>query len=159
MDKTHSKNESGQVLVILVLVIVGLLAFTALAIDGGLLLADRRGAQNAGDAAVLAGGYRLANTLEDYDQGYNVNYLNWDCVPVNDIRDKYAIPEAAQQAAKNDYPITNTINLNSSITILCEAGRIWEVISISMWTLQQTLPLESIQPLRILHLMVPYKIV
>jgi hypothetical protein len=47
-------SEAGQVLVLIVFMIVGLLGFAALAIDGGMLLAERRRAQNAADAGVMA---------------------------------------------------------------------------------------------------------
>jgi len=47
-------TESGQSLVLIVLMIVGLIGFAALAIDGGMLLAERRRAQNASDAGVMA---------------------------------------------------------------------------------------------------------
>ncbi len=47
-------TERGQVLVLIVLAIVGLLAFAALALDGGMLLLERRRAQNAADAGVMA---------------------------------------------------------------------------------------------------------
>ncbi len=46
--------ESGQALVLLVLALVGLIGFTALALDGGMLYAERRRGQNASDAAALA---------------------------------------------------------------------------------------------------------
>jgi hypothetical protein len=122
MNQKRPSSEQGQVLVLLVLVIVGLLAFTALAIDGGLLLADRRGAQNAGDAAVLAGGYRVANTLEDYEKGYTIDYEDWNCSDVSPVI-ALAKVEAAQQAAANSYPITNSLKIDSSIAMVCEGGK------------------------------------
>ena len=54
MNKTV-KSERGQVLVIVALALIGLIAITGLAIDGSIILADRRHAQNAADTAVLAG--------------------------------------------------------------------------------------------------------
>jgi hypothetical protein len=69
--KNHNNNEQGQAMVLLLLVIVGLFGALALAIDGGMIMYDRRSAQNAADAAALAGGYELANnpwnttTLQD----------------------------------------------------------------------------------------------
>jgi hypothetical protein len=48
------RSESGQVFVILVLVLFGLIGFTALAIDGGMIYSERRRAQNAADAGALA---------------------------------------------------------------------------------------------------------
>ena len=122
MKEKQSSSENGQVLVILVLVIVGLLAFAALAIDGGLLLADRRGAQNAGDTAVLAGGYRMANTLEDYAKGYSITYLNWSCSSVNEIATLYAKPEAESQAGTNGYPITTNDHITSTLDMDCNPG-------------------------------------
>ena len=50
----HKKSEKGQALVIIALAAVGLFAFTALAIDGGMVYSDKRHAQNAADTAVLA---------------------------------------------------------------------------------------------------------
>ncbi|HNB51169.1 MAG TPA: Tad domain-containing protein [Anaerolineales bacterium] len=114
MKQNHSVSERGQVLVFLVLIMVGLLAFTALAVDGGLIFADRRGAQNAADAAVLAGGYRAANTLEDYNLNFNITYSNWDCAEVQAVMDIAEI-EAFQQATMNQYPINGA----SSLTMSC----------------------------------------
>ena len=50
----HKKSEKGQALVIIALAVVGLVAFTALAIDGGMVFSDRRHAQNAADTAAFA---------------------------------------------------------------------------------------------------------
>ena len=47
-------TESGQTLVLILLMVVGLIGFAALAIDGGMLLWERRRAQNAADAGVMA---------------------------------------------------------------------------------------------------------
>src|SRR3990172_1767730 len=52
--KETKHSESGQVFVILVLALIGLLGFTALAIDGGVVDSERRRAQNAADAGALA---------------------------------------------------------------------------------------------------------
>ena len=51
---TDSQAHDGQVLIILAVSMVVLLGFLAAAVDVGLLLAQRRGAQNAVDAAALA---------------------------------------------------------------------------------------------------------
>ena len=53
------RSQRGQSLVILAVGIVGLLGFSGLAIDGGILFADRRHAQNAADAGALAGAFSL----------------------------------------------------------------------------------------------------
>jgi hypothetical protein len=51
---TGNASNRGQVLIIFVFVIIGLIGLTGLAIDGGDIYQDRRGAQNAADAAALA---------------------------------------------------------------------------------------------------------
>ncbi len=62
------ENERGQAIVIIAFAMVGLLAFVALAIDGGNTLTERRRAQNAADAGALAGArtiiVQLANGIE-----------------------------------------------------------------------------------------------
>ena len=52
--KNQTRNEQGQVLVLLTIAIVVLLGFSALAIDGGMAYAERRQAQNAADTAAMA---------------------------------------------------------------------------------------------------------
>ena len=54
MEK-KSFSENGQVLILIALAIIGLIGFTALAVDGGAAFSDRRHAQNAADTAALAG--------------------------------------------------------------------------------------------------------
>lgn len=59
--KTRNLNKaSGQILILLAVGLVALLGFVALALDGGSIYLDRRSAQNAADAAALAGAYQLA---------------------------------------------------------------------------------------------------
>jgi Flp pilus assembly protein TadG len=49
-----SKTEQGQAIVLIALAIIGLVGFTALSVDGGLVFSDRRHAQNAADTAAMA---------------------------------------------------------------------------------------------------------
>lgn len=56
------KTEKGQALILIALGLIVLVGFTALAIDGGSALADRRTAQNAADNAALAAAYSLATS-------------------------------------------------------------------------------------------------
>ncbi len=48
------KRERGQAIVLIALAIVGLVGFTALSVDGGLVFSDRRQAQNAADTAAMS---------------------------------------------------------------------------------------------------------
>ncbi|HSJ87454.1 MAG TPA: Tad domain-containing protein [Anaerolineales bacterium] len=57
--KPKKLNQRGQALVLIALAIVGLVGFTALAIDGGNVFSDRRHAQNASDTASLAAALAL----------------------------------------------------------------------------------------------------
>lgn len=56
----NGKNERGQVLVLAVLMLGGLLGFSAIALDGGNIYADRRSAQAAADSASMAGALAVA---------------------------------------------------------------------------------------------------
>jgi Flp pilus assembly protein TadG len=55
------QQERGQVVVLIMAVMVALLGFTALAVDGGRVYADRRDAQNAADNAALAAALAIIN--------------------------------------------------------------------------------------------------
>ncbi len=62
----HKKPlEKGQAIIVMMLGIVVLLGFTALAIDGGMVYSQRRAAQNAADAAALAGALQKVNNNDD----------------------------------------------------------------------------------------------
>jgi len=52
--KKKKYTEHGQALILIALAMVGLVGFTALAIDGGNVFSDRRHSQNASDTSVLA---------------------------------------------------------------------------------------------------------
>ena len=94
------KVERGQVVVILAFAIVGLLAFAALAIDGGMMFSDRRHAQNAADAAAMAGAYAVAN-----NPGAG---LTPDQIEINIVK-----PPATARATQNGY----TSDAKTTVTI------------------------------------------
>ena len=52
-------GESGQVIVMVAITMVGLVAVVGLVTDGGLVFAQRRDLQNAADAAALAGAMQI----------------------------------------------------------------------------------------------------
>lgn len=60
-----SRNERGQVAVLIMATMVALLGFTALAIDGGRVYADRRDAQNAADNAALTAALAIINEQDE----------------------------------------------------------------------------------------------
>jgi hypothetical protein len=55
--------ERGQALILIALAAIGLVAVTALAIDGSAKYSDRRHAQNAADASSLAAALEKTNLL------------------------------------------------------------------------------------------------
>lgn len=61
MLPAYHQNERGQILIIITVALIGLLGMTSLAIDGGMIYSDRRQAQNAADAAALAGALKKSN--------------------------------------------------------------------------------------------------
>jgi uncharacterized membrane protein len=71
MKKRHS-SESGQVLVLLVLGVVVLFGFAALAVDGGMVYSDRRHAQMGSDASSLAGGGAAALYMENHTSSMGI---------------------------------------------------------------------------------------
>ncbi len=96
-------SESGQILILLVLVVIGLLGFTALAIDGGMIFADRRYTQSAADAASLAGAGAAAEVVQENDVGP----VSWNCSSgALQSSISAAINAAISSAGFNDYVIT-----------------------------------------------------
>lgn len=65
------QSQRGQSIVIIAVGMIGLLGMAALAIDGGILFADRRHAQNAADAAALAGAFAILQGNDPVYYGYS----------------------------------------------------------------------------------------
>jgi len=111
------RSESGQVMAFLAICMVALLGVAALAIDGGMVFSDRRLAQNAADAASLAGGSGAAY----YMRNSNVNYNAFICGTSGTIGTKIAAENAAiTQAALNDFVIDNDISDKHGVTVTCD---------------------------------------
>lgn len=114
--KYQSRSETGQVLIILALVLVGLLAFTALAVDGGMVLADRRTVQNAADAAALGGAGAAAQSLERS----GVINDNFTCALSSvGTAVRQAIATAIQSARANGFTIDNNLTDGMGVNVTC----------------------------------------
>lgn len=61
--RAETGAESGQVIVLVVFLLIGIIAFAALAIDGGNAFFQRRIAQNGADNAAMAAAYYIAEHL------------------------------------------------------------------------------------------------
>jgi hypothetical protein len=129
-EKTQSENElgvgmmkketeSGQAIVLLVFAVLGLIGFTALAIDGGMVFSDRRHAQSASDAASLAAGGFAALALENYHiERSNFNCSDPELNPLNTNSNSLvnkSINIGLSRAYSNDYTSDQV-----SLTVVCE---------------------------------------
>jgi hypothetical protein len=109
MNENHKISERGQAIVYLVLGIVVFFGFVAMAIDGGMVLADRRHEQNAADAASLAGGGKVA---ADFELHY-VNSKNWDCSSYDWAKNNAEFT-AQERAKANGFDITYVENSDAA---------------------------------------------
>lgn len=110
-------SQCGQIIVILAIVLVILLGFTAVAIDGSMIYSDRRYAQNAADAAALAGAGMAAQSMENN----HVKYENFSCSDNAVINAMiYGDSNAVSRAATNGFTIvpdsTGTLDLGVHVT-------------------------------------------
>lgn len=112
--KTVHSSEKGQIVVLLVLVLLGLLGFTALAIDGGMIYADQRYSQSVADATSLAGGAAAGLTLNKID--------SWSCNGVSASM-AAAYPAAYEKARLNGFDIQNDPSLGSVNVTCSESGQ------------------------------------
>lgn len=98
----RGKNvESGQIAVILALAMVGLLAFTALAIDGGNMYLQKRNAQNAADAGAIAGTREVHRILhlDPDDAEYPADPDTELRAEINEFVQSNGVPDTAEDAS------------------------------------------------------------
>lgn len=120
--KMNRPTEKGQILVLLILAMMGLLGFTALAVDGGMIYADRRYAQSAADASSLAG----AGTVADVVQDLKMDNSDWDCGELaSGISAAYQA--AIEKASSNDFSIAKddalgTTGHDNGVKVICNAS-------------------------------------
>ncbi len=116
MDIAKNSSEHGQAMVLIVLGMVVLLGFTALAVDGSMLYSDRRFAQNASDASSLAGAAEAALHLENSQ----VTYSNWNCGGTKITAAASAARAAAvSRAQDNGVTIDQDISDKNGVEIQC----------------------------------------
>ena len=100
MRKHRARNsERGQALILIMLSMVALLGFTALAVDGAMVYSDRRLVQNVADASSLAGGAAAAKYMEDSGLIYNSFFCGNEVYPAMQA----AKVAAVNRAASNDF--------------------------------------------------------
>ena len=117
-ERRKDRSQSGQILILLVLALVGILGFTALAIDGSMVYSDRRIAQNGADAASISGAQAVTEDL--LALGENGSYLNWDCYTLQAQGVLTTGNTAAiTHAAKVDFTIDDDISDNNGVNTQC----------------------------------------
>jgi Flp pilus assembly protein TadG len=121
------RNENGQILLILTIGIVALLGMVALAVDGGMIFADRRYSQNAADASAFAGAGAAALELENG----NINSSNFNCTGafktgkvLNDKHKLYpainsAIAAALHRASSNNFTLQYPLENQHGVEVNC----------------------------------------
>jgi Flp pilus assembly protein TadG len=124
-----NNSEKGQAIVYLAVGIIVFLGFVALAIDGGMALADRRHAQNGADSASLAGGAEAALTLESL----GIDSSNWSCGAVSPAETN-AENTAISRAAANNFSIDRDASDHNDVNAICSSttyysndGTVWFV--------------------------------
>ncbi len=110
--ETRPERERGQALVLIAFAMTVLIAFTALAIDGGMAYAERREAQNAADAGTVAGTYQVIK------QKRNGTFSQQTV--------RAGINKAVQQhgIADTDSNPSNHVNTNVSAVYTDDAGQV-----------------------------------
>jgi hypothetical protein len=123
--KKIRKNEKGAVMVLIALLIVVLLGFTALAVDFGIKYANDSKAQQVCDAAALA----AASALPDKDKALKIaqeyvekNGLDWDKVRTDFPDDTQISLRYTNQIDTTFAKVLGINKLNSTKTSVAKAG-------------------------------------
>lgn len=99
-----NRSERGQAIVLVVLAIVAMFGFAALAIDGGRIMAERRQAQNAADAAALSAALEKVEGGNWQQQGLDLAAENgYDNDGVSDSVEVYNPPISGNLAGDAQY--------------------------------------------------------
>lgn len=102
--KKKNRTERGQTIVLIAVAIVGLVGFTALAIDGGNAFSDRRNAQNAADTAALSAALAKVRNNDWNAIGQTIASSNgYDNDNVTNSVNLYNPPVDGPYAGNNEY--------------------------------------------------------
>ena len=108
----YIKSQRGQAIILVAFAVIGLVGFSALAIDGGRVLSDRRHAQNAADTSALAGALAFAHS--------------------NNI-DTAALARALGNGYDNDSPVQDvTVQVVNSPAGICPANTLGKDITVTI---------------------------
>jgi Flp pilus assembly protein TadG len=114
-------GERGQALVVMVFAVIALLVALGLAIDGGMIILDRRRMQNASDAGALAGTRLLARAIcnDEADDAAIV-------AEVNRYAERNGVPDTDGQLGNgiNDNVVADYVNFDEVVLGRVGAGAI-----------------------------------
>jgi hypothetical protein len=115
--KTWLSGEyKGQIIVLFAVVLIAVLGFTALAVDGGMIYSDRRAAQNAADGAAMAAGGAAA----EYFENHTVRYDTFSCSQTEVLTGmNQALSYAISRATTNNYTIENNLANKNGVEVNC----------------------------------------
>lgn len=115
MKTNIRKSERGQILILLTLAFVVILGFTALAIDGGMVFADRRYDQSAADSIALSGAGKAIDTFK------SVKFSQFKCSGNATVTNAIAQAQsvAISRAAANNFTIDADISDKHGVNIIC----------------------------------------
>lgn len=149
MNIKMTNSEKGQAIVYLVLGLVVFFGFVALAIDGGMVLADRRHEQNASDASSLAGGAAAALHLKN-NQTYTCG-KQWTCENNSVINNAEidARSSATDRADANGFTIDHDLADHNGVKVTC-GGTTWDTAF-----LEVTVAISATTPSNFLQLVYP----
>ncbi len=131
MNSNTKNSEKGQAIVYLALGLIVFLGFVAFAIDGGMVLADRRHSQNAADAASLAGGGKAAADIDRANKYYGkfIDTETWKCSDLGFAMNNADYAAQVRAGANNfsiDYP-RGSLDHNYVETTCSNSGKYIEV--------------------------------
>jgi hypothetical protein len=116
MLNKYDDKSKGQIVVLFAVVLVVVLALTALAVDAATMYSDKRSAQNTADSAALAG----AGAAAIYFENNGVNYDNFTCANGLVVTGENAgIAGAIASAAVNDATIDADISDDNGVQVTC----------------------------------------
>jgi hypothetical protein len=125
-----TSRQSGQILIIFALLLTALLGFAALAIDGGMIFANRRYSQSVSDTAALAG----AGAAAQYLEANGVSWANFSCSGSRVITSLSLAFGAAQSRATSNQisDLDGDLSDNHGIEVICvdDPGRFERYIDV-----------------------------
>lgn len=128
--KQSTQTQKGQIIVLFALILVGLIAFAGLAIDGAMVYSDRRFDQSSADGAALAGAGAAGNTMQMRDifffRDFNCSDFNTSGTKMNAVKHD-AIDATIARAGANSVSLDNDISDHHGVVVRCvNNGNAWQ---------------------------------